>query len=148
MRSGLIYKEGTLISRFKHLKSTHHRLQKQCKSECMWCLCVFLLVCLFYICVALHTSRQFQLDGWPLTDQPVEEESCSHTPPGANTPGLPPMKSEAVLSYTSHSRDKGESGSTDEMYKKNQWRGKKCTEKNSLCQSIALQYSECGDSYK
>lgn len=34
------------------------------------------------------------------------------------------MESEAALSYKPHSRDKDESGSTDEMYKKNKWAGK------------------------
>lgn len=37
----------------------------------------------------------------------MEEESCSHTPPGANTPGLPPMENEAALSYTPHKQREG-----------------------------------------
>lgn len=55
-------------------------------------------------CASLHTGRQFQLAGRPLTDSSGEKEACSHTPPGANTPALPPVKSGAALSCTPRGR--------------------------------------------
>lgn len=54
--------------------------------------------------LALHTSRQL-LDGRPLTDYSVEKQSCSHIPPGANTPHLHPTQSEAALSCTHHNAE-------------------------------------------
>lgn len=54
----------------------------------------------------------------------MEEQSCSHTPPGANTPGPSPRESDAPLSYTQHTAETRTGVAVQlKVYKKNKWLG-------------------------